>query len=438
MRTRLFSILGLLMVATTNIWAYDLTIGTNEHGTVTFKVDGTAVTTAQEGQAITISITPDDIYKPTNVSAQAYTTWDAAKTRSFTGTIDLLNEVEISGSGNEYTFTMPAASVMVDITYKREIQDSWVQDIADVFYNGSNQEPTIIIKDGETTISADRYTVSYENNKDAGDATATVTIKDSDDDYTGQVSKTFKILEADPVITSLPTAITSLVYKEENGAGVAQALITAGSAENGTMKYALGENATTAPASGYAETIPTGTNADSYYVWHKVEGDANYSDTEPACITVTIAKAKGTISYAQTVLSKNADESPFTNELTKTGDGTVTYISSNPDVATVDANTGEVKMLVKRGETVITATVTDGKNYTYETNTASYNFRIKEIRGDLNLDGKTDKEDLNALVSYIMGEKPEDFHVDLANLNNDTKINAADVVELINIIRQQE
>ncbi len=179
---------------------------------------------------------------------------------------------------------------------------------------------------------------------------------------------------------------------------------------------------------------PTYTEAGTYTIYYLVT-KPNYSPVTGSQ-TVTINKAAGSISYENSYIYMNYDEKPFTIELTNTGDGTVTYLSSNPDVATVDANTGEVKMLVKKGETVITATVTDGKNYTYETKTASYNlsFGIQEINGDLNLDGKTNKDDLNALVSHIMGETPEDFHVELADLNGDEKINAADVVKLIDII----
>ncbi|MBO5535175.1 MAG: LPXTG cell wall anchor domain-containing protein, partial [Clostridia bacterium] len=35
------------------------------------------------------------------------------------------------------------------------------------------------------------------------------------------------------------------------------------------------------------------TNAGIYYVWYKVVADSAHRDTEPACIPVTIAEAKG-------------------------------------------------------------------------------------------------------------------------------------------------
>lgn len=74
--------------------------------------------------------------------------------------------------------------------------------------------------------------------------------------------------------------------------GSAQELVTAGTAEGGTMQYALGTNATTAPTTGYTTSIPTATNAGTYYVWYKAVGDDNHTDSDVACVTVTIAEKK--------------------------------------------------------------------------------------------------------------------------------------------------
>ena len=92
--------------------------------------------------------------------------------------------------------------------------------------------------------------------------------------------------KADIVLTT-PTAIQNLVYT-----GNTQALVAAGTAEGGEMQYALGENATTAPADNlYTTSIPTATNAGTYYVWYKIAGDENHNDTNPTCIELTLNKA---------------------------------------------------------------------------------------------------------------------------------------------------
>ena len=86
-------------------------------------------------------------------------------------------------------------------------------------------------------------------------------------------------------------------------------------------------------------------------------------------------KTAGSISYATASVSKTTDDAAFTNELTKTGDGTVSYASSKEAVATVNATTGEVT-IKGAGTATITATVTDSTSYTYATKTASYTLTV--------------------------------------------------------------
>ena len=118
---------------------------------------------------------------------------------------------------------------------------------------------------------------------------------------------------------------------------------------------------------------PTYTEVGAYTVYYKVT-KANYTDVTGSQ-TVTINKAAGTISFGTGTVNKTYGDEAFTNVLTKTGDGEVTYTSNNPDVATVNATTGEVT-IVSYGEAIITATVTDGTRYTYENKTASYNLIV--------------------------------------------------------------
>ncbi|MBO5535960.1 MAG: InlB B-repeat-containing protein [Clostridia bacterium] len=97
-------------------------------------------------------------------------------------------------------------------------------------------------------------------------------------------------------VTRAPAA-NNLTYT-----GSAQKLVTAGEATGGKMQYALGDNATTAPTdeSLYTTSIPAKTDAGTYYVWYKVKGDNNHTDTTPVCIPVTISGSKGIHSLPQT------------------------------------------------------------------------------------------------------------------------------------------
>ena len=99
------------------------------------------------------------------------------------------------------------------------------------------------------------------------------------------------------------------------------------------------------------------------------------SDSDDGSEAATQQKSAGSISYATTSVSKTTDDTAFTNTLTKTGDGTVTYASSKTDVAEVNATTGEVT-IKGAGEATITATVADSDTYTYATKTASYTLTV--------------------------------------------------------------
>ena len=90
------------------------------------------------------------------------------------------------------------------------------------------------------------------------------------------------------------SAVQSLVVTIKYGSdtmvynGEEQDLIIAGSAEGGTMLYALGTDDVTPPEGTWSETVPTGKDPGDYYVWYKVEGDANHNDVAPVCLKVKI------------------------------------------------------------------------------------------------------------------------------------------------------
>ena len=107
-----------------------------------------------------------------------------------------------------------------------------------------------------------------------------------------------------------------------------------------------------------------------------ITGARTYTGTTGT--TFTINKAAGSISYATATVDKTDRDAAFTNPLTFTGDGSVGYGSSNTAVATVNVTTGEVT-IVGAGSTIITATATDGGNYTYTPNTASYTLNVAQV-----------------------------------------------------------
>ena len=142
--------------------------------------------------------------------------------------------------------------------------------------------------------------------------------------------------------------------------------ITITSPADATVKYGTTEGTYDLDAN------PTYTNAGTYTVYYEVTKE-NYT-TITGSATVEIAKKAAAISFATASISKTFGDAAFTNALTNTGDGKVTYESSNTSVATVNT-TGEVT-IKGNGEATIKATVADTDNYTYETKTATYTLGV--------------------------------------------------------------
>ena len=206
--------------------------------------------------------------------------------------------------------------------------------------NSETGEVTIV-GNGETTITAtvedtDRYTYGV------GTATMTVSAEGYSGIYDG---------EAHGITVTVPSG-ASVKYGTEAGT--------------------------------YDKTSLTYTDAGTYTVYYEVTKD-NYT-TVTGSATVIISKAAGTISFKTTSIAKKNTDAAFTNALTKTGDGTVTYASSNTKVATVNSSTGEVTIM-GAGETTITATATDGTNYAYATPTAEYTLTVSAESSGVDRDG---------------------------------------------------
>ena len=188
---------------------YDLTLatGSDAHGTVAFTVGGSTATQAEKGDVVTVSVTPNDGYSAKDVTVRAYTSWEAAS-EILTGGGDnpgLVSDITVTKNETDgtWSFTMPEANVWVVVTYTKNLQDAWIQTIADQTYTGSAITPTVTAKDGETTLVLNTdYTVAYTNNVETGTATVTVT---GTGNYSGTATANFTIV-ADK--SALNTAIT--------------------------------------------------------------------------------------------------------------------------------------------------------------------------------------------------------------------------------------
>ena len=198
---KIFSILALALAAMTasasEAPSYKLTKaeGAEAHGTIAFTVGQTEnASTAKEGETVTMTVTPAEGWAAGTATGKWYAAEAKTQRRA---DIDLLTDFEptkLLGSDNTWSFVMERANAEVNMTYKKLMSnvDITVDDIAPMGYTGQPLEPTVTVKDGETTLVKDQdYTVTYSDNELVG--TATVTITGMGDNYTGETTKTFEI-----------------------------------------------------------------------------------------------------------------------------------------------------------------------------------------------------------------------------------------------------
>ena len=293
---------------------YDLSVGESEHGTVAFTVGGAAATQAKKDDVVTVSVTPDEGYSPKNVTVRAYISWETAPARALRAPA-LLDEIEVTlQQDGTWTFTMPEANVWIVATYTKNVQDAWIEAIADQTYTGSDIEPTVTVKDGETplTLGAD-YTVAYSNNVETGTATVTVT---GMGDYSGTATATFTIVadksnlndaisEAETYYNSIKdsnpaaaadllTAINAAKAVKDNAdatqAEVDAALTAISGAKTTAEQAVLIENSRvtiTIPAKSYVARI----DAEKRKIETAVEGVSLHTVTGVANSTVTLSDA---------------------------------------------------------------------------------------------------------------------------------------------------
>jgi len=177
---------------------YDLMLadGSDDHGTVAFTVGGNEATQACYDDVVTVTVTPNEGYSAKDVTVRGYTSWEAAS-EILTGGGEnpgLVNDITVTKNteNGTWTFTMPEANVWVVVTYAKNLQDAWIEWIADQTWTGSAIEPTVYVMDGETELVLNTdYTVAYSNNVNTGTATVTVT---GTGNYSGTATATFTIV----------------------------------------------------------------------------------------------------------------------------------------------------------------------------------------------------------------------------------------------------
>ena len=248
------------------------------------------------------------------------------------------------------TYTLTVKKNIADLTITAENQT----------YTGSPIETRVTVKDGETTLEGDFYTVTYpDQHTNPGTVTITITAKE-DSYYTGSATATFTI------------AAMSI---EAANVEVSGEYTYTGSAITPTITVALPDAEPLNVKTDYEVTYKSGedvvesiVNAGEYTV--TVTGKGNYSGTtEPAAFTIAKADL--------------ADVNLEVAELTYTGEALTPALTIK--LGSVDIAAEEYTATYKKGETAVeevkeagtyTVTLTStGKNFT-TTNTKTAQFSV--------------------------------------------------------------
>ena len=280
---------------------------------------------------------------------QGETTLSAAPTNAGTYTAG----ITVGEGGGAVT-----ASVEYTIAPK-ELTDPTIEIASGSVYDGDAKTPNVTVKDGENTIDPSEYTVSYNNNVNAGENTATVTITDN---ANGNYTVWYKVAGDGNHSDTTPESVSVTITK---------AKIEIPAADPTQFTYSGEEQTYTLAASGLytvagnvqknagTHTVTVTLKDTENYVWSDNTATAKTFDflIAKAPITVTV-KDKSAYTYdtapdlSKPELDKNYTVSGLIGEDKLTTAPTLAYDPATPDMT----RTGDAAKIVASGASA-------GENY---------------------------------------------------------------------------
>ena len=208
-------------------------------------------------------------------------------------------KVTVAGDDNHNELVVP-----VSVTVTGKNRQTIVANDVDVTYGDTDRNVAALVTNPEQGGGAISYSVKPGSEKyiavDATSGKLTIMEVPADGkayvtataEETGEYVRTTKLVTVN--VAKADTVAATVTANDRTNNGTAQPLVIVKdlAPAKGTMLYALGADAATAPeATAFSANIPTAIDAGTYYVWYKVAGDANHNDTEPVCVSVKIDKA---------------------------------------------------------------------------------------------------------------------------------------------------
>lgn len=347
-------------------------------------------------------------------TSSTWSSWSTTRARSTNaGTYNVQYRAAASSDGNytvsavgELNVTMAKRTPVVNVAPALATGLVYTGSALDLLTGGS-------MKHSSSSSTAVAGTFTYAQQTNAGTySNPTWSFVPTDttnyNNASGTVTGSVTIAKANASVTTAPTAKTGQTYN-----GSAKVLVNAGAASGGTMYYyATTTNSKPSSTTSFTTTIPTKTNAGTYYVWYYVKGDSNHNDTaiSSTAVSVTIAKASRTIIFttAPTWVGTGKTVTVAASPSAGSGDGAITYSSSNTSTATIS---GSTVTGVSEGSVTITATIAAGTNY--NSATTSYSMTVVDSANYVDL----------GLPSGTVWAK---FNVDVAQSNGFATAETAD------------
>ncbi|MCD7854462.1 MAG: hypothetical protein LUG66_02460, partial [Clostridiales bacterium] len=221
----------------------------------------------------------------------------------------------------------------------KELTDDMVSDVSDVSYTGSQIMPMISVSDNNL-LTINDYTIGYGDNKTVADGGSVIV--SGQNNYTGEVVKTFNILPIDFAEGEVTAAGYSGTYDGAAHSGSVSTTVS-------DVEITFGES-----AGSYSLTsAPAYTNAGTYTVYFKAS-EPNRNDYTGS-FTVEIAQKALTEDMITGIASATYTGSQLTPEVT-VADGTPSIISADDYTVSYGTN-----VTVAEGGSV---TLTGKGNYT--------------------------------------------------------------------------
>ena len=268
--------------------------------------------------------------------------------------------VKVEGSGKyigELSVTFIIEKAMPKLTFASNSVNKTTLDAAFTNKLTKTTDGTVTFKSSNTKVATVASTSGKVTIKGEGTATITATAAEGTNYKSGSAKYTLTVVDGRTDISGLAVSLSETSYTYD------------GKAKEPAVTVKNGDTTLT---SGTDYTVSYSDNTNAGTATAKVTGAGKYKGEKS--VTFTINKAEAKLAFAGNSVTKKTTDAAFTNTLTKTTDGTVTYKSSNTKVASVNSTSGLVT-IKGAGTATITATAAEGKNY--KARSAKYSLTVE-------------------------------------------------------------